>query len=62
MKTYKVTIQAIITKPMSVMAQSEEEAIQIAHESFSVLNDATDERYEQDCLEVELDEVLGEKA
>ena len=44
MNKYIVTIQAIITKPMSVMAQSEEEAIQIAHESFSVLNDATDER------------------
>jgi hypothetical protein len=62
MNKYNVTIQAVITKTVSVVAQSEDEAIHIAHESFSVLNDDTDERYEQDCLEVELDEVIGEEA
>lgn len=50
MKTYNVTIRAVITKTLRVEAENEDAAISEAHERFSVLNDDTDETYEQDSL------------
>ena len=42
-----------MTKTLTVTAKDEESAIQEAHEMFSVLEDGTDENYEQDTLSVE---------
>ena len=53
MKTYNVTIRAVITKTYKVEAESADLATEQAHEIFSVLNDDTDESYEQDMLDVE---------
>ena len=53
MKQYNVTVRAIITKTLRVEAENQDAAIIAAHERFSVLNDDTDESYEQDALDVE---------
>ena len=53
MKKYWVTIRATVTKTLTVTAKDEESAVQEAHEMFSVLEDGTDENYEQDTLSVE---------
>ena len=45
--TYEVMIQAKITKCIIVDATTQEEAEELAHQQFSVLQDG-DERYEQD--------------
>ena len=52
MKTYAVTIQAIITKDILVEAEDEDKAVEQAHEQFSVLNDGDDEYYEQETLSI----------
>ena len=53
MKTYAVTITATVTKTYTVEAASKDEALSLAHESFSVLPDDAPERYEQDIDSVE---------
>ena len=53
MKTYEVTIQATVTKPVRVQAENEEAACEQAHELFSTDNDGSLERYEQETLNVE---------
>ena len=52
MKTYSVTIQARIVKTMTVEADDVEQAYELAHEQFSVLNDDNEERYEQDTVDI----------
>lgn len=55
MKEFDVTIRAIVTKTHRVEADTEDEAIETAHQIFSVNNDDTPEDYEQDtvsCKEV----------
>ena len=54
MKTYEVTIRATITKTYIEVANTEQEAIDQAQESFSVLEDGTDENYDQEILDVEV--------
>jgi hypothetical protein len=49
---YNVTIRATITKTYRVQASDRESAEEQAHYVFSVMNDDTDERYEQDTLDV----------
>jgi hypothetical protein len=53
MTEYRVTIQAKITKTETVEADSEDKAIEMAHQVFSVLNDDVDEKYEQDTVSCE---------
>jgi hypothetical protein len=50
---YKVTIRATVTKTYTVNASSEDEAVEEAHQIFSVLEDGVPEDYDQDTLEVE---------
>lgn len=52
MKTYDVTIKAIVIKTYTVEAEDEDEASLIAHEDFTVESDDTPERYEQETLEI----------
>ena len=52
MKTYQVTIEARIIKSYIVEANNEDVAYELAHEQFSVLNDDTPERYEQETLDI----------
>jgi hypothetical protein len=52
MKTYDVTIQATITKTHSVEAETKDEAVEQAHEIFSVLNDDTPENYKEETLDI----------
>tara|TARA_R110000823_G_scaffold310532_1_gene435486 strand:+ start:102 stop:275 length:174 start_codon:yes stop_codon:yes gene_type:complete len=52
MKTYQVTIEARITKSYIVEADNEDGAYELAHEQFSVLNDDTPERYEEETLDI----------
>ena len=50
MKKYSVTVQAVITKDVIVEASNEDEAYELAHESFSVFNDDSPENYEENTL------------
>jgi hypothetical protein len=52
MKTYSITIRATITKTLRVEADNEDDAIMMAHEEFSVLNDHNDENYMEDLLDI----------
>jgi hypothetical protein len=52
MKTYQVTIEARVTKSYIVEADNEDVAYELAHEQFSVLNDDTPERYEEETLNI----------
>lgn len=54
MPTYKVTIRATLTKTITVVADDEEEACELAEDQFSVLKDSAEEDYDQDTLECEL--------
>ena len=59
MKTYDVVIRCMITKTERVDAEDESQAVEFAHEQFSVLNDfGQDEDYAQDYLEIK--EITGE--
>lgn len=49
MNQYNVTIRAVITKTMQVMAEDAGEAEEIAHQEFTVDCDG-DEDYSQDVL------------
>ena len=52
MKTYEVTIKATIIKTYTVNAENEDNAINIAHDYFTVQIDDAPERYEQETLEI----------
>lgn len=52
MKTYNVTIRAIITKTLEVDAHCEEDAIREAHERFDTKPD-NDESYDEEMLDIE---------
>jgi hypothetical protein len=60
MKNYEVVIRATITKTYVVKAESEAEATATAHDIFSVLNDGTDEDYDQDVVSVQIAEEAEE--
>ena len=51
-KLFDVVIQARITKTILVEAKDEDEAHELAHESFSVMNDQHKERYEQETIKI----------
>jgi len=50
MTEFDVTIRAIVTKTHRIEAETEDEAVEIAHQIFSVNNDDTPEDYEQDTV------------
>ena len=50
MKTYEITIQAIITKTIRVEAENEDDAYCEAHERFDTKCDGQLEDYEQETL------------
>lgn len=52
MPQYEVTIKAIIVKKVTVFADDEETAVEIAEEGFDSAYDGTVERYEQDVEDV----------
>ena len=52
MKTYDVTIEARIIKTYRVESDSPDEAYELAHEQFTVENDDTPERYEQETIDI----------
>ena len=60
MKSYDVVVRTTITKTLTIKASSEEKSEELAHESFSVLNDryfivdfnGKDEKYDQETLGV----------
>ena len=49
---YKVTIEARVTKSYIVEADNKDLAYELAQEQFSVLNDDTPERYEEETLDI----------
>ena len=53
MKTYDVTILARVYKTIRVEAEDEDKAYIEAHEQFSVANDGSPERYEQETIDIE---------
>ena len=53
MKTYQVTIQAVITKTIEVQAENDDIAYELACEGFSEVCFDLDEDYEQDCISLE---------
>ena len=48
MKIYQVGIRATICKRLTIEAENEMDAIEAAHEQFSVLNDDIPENYDQE--------------
>ena len=52
MKTYRVTIRATVTKTLTVEAENEDDAYEVASDGFSVLCDGDDENYEQDLVDI----------
>jgi hypothetical protein len=52
MKRYFVTVQAVIRKTIEVDAQTRDEAVMLAHESFTVENDGP-EYYNEETINVE---------
>ena len=52
MKPYEVIIRAIIVKSIRVQADSQEEAIQTAHDLFTSDCDDQELRYEQETIDV----------
>jgi hypothetical protein len=52
MKPYEVIIRAIIVKAIRVQADSQEEAIQTAHDLFTSDCDDQELRYEQETIDV----------
>jgi hypothetical protein len=53
MKTYDITIQAIITKTITVQAPNDDVAYELACEGFSEVCFDLDEFYEQNCISLE---------
>jgi hypothetical protein len=53
MKTYDITIQAIITKTITVQAPNDDVAYELACEGFSDVCFDLDEFYEQNCISLE---------
>ena len=52
MKPYEVIIRAIIVKSIRVQADSQEEAIETAHDLFTSDCDDQELRYEQETIDV----------
>lgn len=52
MKTYDVTIQAIVTKTLRVEAEDSNEATILAHEIFNVYSGEGEEHYDEQTLEI----------
>jgi hypothetical protein len=52
MKTFDVVVRATVTKTVRVEAENEDDAYVFANESFSILNDGSDEDYTQEALEI----------
>jgi|LauGreSBDMM110SN_4_FD.fasta_scaffold07544_10 hypothetical protein len=52
MKPYEVIIRAIIVKSIRVQAESQEEAIETAHDLFTSDCDDQELRYEQETIDV----------
>jgi len=50
MKQYEITMRSVIIKTYIIEADDDGDAIEVAHESFSVLPDNTPERYEQKIM------------
>jgi hypothetical protein len=53
MKTYDITIQAIITKTITVQAPNDDVAYELACEGFSEVCFDLDEFYEQNCISIQ---------
>ena len=52
MRTYDVTIKAVVTKTYTVHAEDKDTAEAIAWDRFSFMNDAAEEDVDYECLEV----------
>ena len=52
MKTYNITISATVTKIITVSAETRQDAVEQAHEEFTVVCDG-DEDYNEETLNVE---------
>lgn len=50
MKSFDIKLKATVTKTMTIEAGTEEEAIEIAHSTFSVLNTDSPEDYDEDLV------------
>lgn len=53
MPMFEVEIKATVRKTYKVTAKNKDEAVATANDIFSVLNDGTEEDYEQEVLGVE---------
>lgn len=52
MPTFRVTVEATITKTLTVEAEDVDHAYELAHQQFSVMPE-DDEQYTQDVIECE---------
>ena len=56
MNAYEITIQAIITKTITITSESIYDAELTAHALFDIANDGEPEKYEQETIRAELAE------
>ena len=52
MAIFDVVVRATVTKTVRVEAENEEDAYVFANESFSILNDGSDEDYTQEAINI----------
>jgi len=52
MAIFDVVVRATVTKTVRVEAENEENAYVFANESFSILNDGSDEDYTQEAINI----------
>lgn len=52
MKTYEVTIQATVRKTITVEAEDEQQAVDFAHEEFTVASTDEAESYNEEYLDI----------
>ena len=52
MKSFVVVVRATVTKTMHIVAENDDEAAQVAQNTFTVAEDDCDDNYEQDILSV----------
>lgn len=53
MKIFDVLVRATVIKTVRVEAENEEDAYVFANESFSVLNDGSEEDYTQEAIDIQ---------
>lgn len=53
MNCYEITIRATVTKTLNVTAKTEDQALDLAHDMFTLEHSGDPEKYDQDTIQIE---------